>query len=105
MINQVIIEFIGTFIFLLIILVTTSKTIMGDLSVSPIVIIITLLIAIGMFCIQLGGSHFNPAVTFTRTIQGKIPVSTCCTYIIAQLLAGLFAYCLYKIIHDKYIKK
>ena len=105
MIDRFLIEFIGTFIFLLIVLIMTSETIMGDLSMSPIVIIITLLISVIMFCVQLSGGHFNPAVTFTRTIQGKIPVSICCTYIIAQLLAGLFAYCLYKIIHDKYIKK
>src|SRR5208282_970951 len=90
--NLLLIEFFGTFIFLLIILILTSRTIMGELTVSPAIIIITLIIAVIMFCGQLSGGHFNPAITFTRTVQGKIPVSTCCEYIIVQLLAGLFAY-------------
>lgn len=105
MINQLILEFIGTFIFILIILIITSKTILGELSISPVVIIVTLLIAGIMFCAQVKGGHFNPAITFTRTMQGKIPVKICCGYIIAQLLGGLIAFFVYKIIHDKYSKK
>lgn len=102
MINLLLMEFIGAFIFLLVMLIITSDEI--DRS-SYMIIIITIFMFIIIFCAQFKGGHFNPAVSFTKTIQGKIPVSTCLAYITTQLVAALCAVYVYKIIYKKYIKK
>jgi len=106
LIAQSLVEFIGTFVFLTIILVATSKTVSGPASgsVAPFAIVIALLAAI-LFGGQISGGHFNPAVTFMKTIQGETPISTCATYIIVQLLAAASAYGFYKFVHEKYTVK
>lgn len=73
-------EFIGTFVFLLVILAVGQ----------PIPIVIGLLGAIYAFG-NISGGHMNPAVTTMMLAKGDIDVLTFFLYIIAQVLGGLAA--------------
>lgn len=98
-------EFIGTFVFLYIILQSNK---FGDLQ--PFVIVIGLLAAILMFGVLTGG-HFNPAVTIMLYTKGKSSltdpnpdtVMEASGFIIAQILGGLAAYQLSKYMDNKMI--
>lgn len=80
MIAAVLGEFIGTFVFLLVILVVGQ----------PIPIVVGLLAAILAFG-SLSGGHFNPAVSTMMLAKGDINIMTYLLYIIAQVLGGLAA--------------
>lgn len=73
-------EFIGTFVFLLVILVVGQ----------PIPIVIGLLAAIYAFG-SISGGHMNPAVSTMMLVKGDIDVMTYILYVIAQVLGGLCA--------------
>lgn len=73
-------EFIGTFIFLLVILVVGQ----------PIPIVIGLLAAILAFG-KLSGGHMNPAVSTMMLAKGDIDLMTYLLYVVAQVLGGLTA--------------
>lgn len=105
-IAQSLVEFIGTFIFITVILVATSKTVTGPASglIAPIAIVSALFVAI-LFGGQISGGHFNPAVTFAKTIEGETPVGTSIAFISVQLLAAISAYFFYKLVHEKYTMK
>ena len=78
-------EFIGTFIFLFVILQYGQ----------PIPIVIALLAAIYVFG-NISGGHFNPAVSIMMGVDKKItPVETC-LYVFAQILGGLCAILVHK---------
>ena len=104
LIAQSLVEFIGTFVFLTIILVATSKIVSGPASGSIAPFAIALLVAI-LFGGQISGGYFNPVVTFMKTIQGETPINICVAYIIVQLLAAVSAYGFYKFVHEKYTMK
>jgi|LauGreSBDMM110SN_4_FD.fasta_scaffold28904_2 aquaporin Z len=74
-------EFIGTFIFLSVILMS------GD----PLAIGITLASVI-YFGRKVSGGNFNPAVSYMMLLSKKINVSTFFIYIIAQLLGATAAF-------------
>lgn len=80
MLAAVLAEFIGTFVFLLVILVVGQ----------PIPIVIGLLAAILAFG-NLSGGHMNPAVSTMMLAKGDINVMTWAMYVIAQVLGGLAA--------------
>ena len=80
MIAAVLGEFIGTFIFLLVILVVGQ----------PIPIVIGLLAAILAFG-SISGGHMNPAVSTMMLAKGDIDILTYILYVIAQVLGGLAA--------------
>lgn len=80
MIAAVLGEFIGTFIFLLVILAVGQ----------PIPIVVGLLAAILAFG-GVSGGHFNPAVSTMIFAKGDINIVTFIVYIIAQVLGGLAA--------------
>lgn len=80
MLGAVLGEFIGTFVFLLVILVVGQ----------PIPIVIGLLAAILAFG-NLSGGHMNPAVSTMMLVKGDIDVMTYIMYVIAQVLGGLAA--------------
>jgi len=80
MLAAVLSEFIGTFVFLLVILVVGQ----------PIPIVIGLLAAILAFG-NISGGHMNPAVSTMMLVKGDIDVVTYLLYIIAQILGGLAA--------------
>ena len=79
------VEFIGTFIFLSIIL-TTGKAI-------PIGIALMAVIYWGG---SVSGGNFNPAVSFMMLLNDKLTSVECLSYVIAQLLGGALAYYYFK---------
>ena len=76
----ILVEFVGTFVFLSVIAATGS----------PIAIAATLgiLVYLGL---EISGGHFNPAVTVMTLFNNGIGLNNASGYIVAQLLAGMFA--------------
>jgi aquaporin Z len=83
--KAVIVEFIGTFVFLYVILATGNFLAIG---------------AVLALCIFLGGKisggNFNPAVTIMLVAAKKQNIDTLLPYIAAQVLGGLAALALYQ---------
>tara|TARA_B110000211_G_scaffold214139_1_gene255315 strand:- start:407 stop:703 length:297 start_codon:yes stop_codon:yes gene_type:complete len=79
-IMKYLVEFVGTFIFLAVIL-TQGK---------PIPIAVALL-AVIYFGGVISGGHFNPAVSIMMFFKKALPTIDLPFYIIAQILGGLLA--------------
>jgi len=83
--KAVLVEFVGTFVFLYVILATGNFLAIG---------------AALALCIFLGGKisggNFNPAVTVMLVAAKKQNMDTLLPYIVAQVLGGLAALALYK---------
>lgn len=86
------VEFLGTFVFLYIILESS-----GYQTCQPFVIAVGLLAAILMFG-SVSGGHFNPAVTTMMWAKGAPNVEPI-GYIVAQLAGGLAAYTAHSVIN------
>lgn len=80
MMFAVVTEFVGTFLFLSVIL-STGQAI-------PIALALAAAIYFGG---SISGGHFNPAVSTMMLAKGGISMETWITYIIAQVLGGLVA--------------
>ena len=78
------IEFIGTFFFLSVILVTGSPI--------PIVVALLAVIYLGG---NVSGGHYNPAVTFMFWLDGASSISKSAVYIVSQLLGATAAFYFY----------
>lgn len=89
MILQALVEFLGTFLFLFVILQQGQ----------PIPIAVALLAVIYAFG-GISGGHFNPAVTVMMGVDDKIGVADATLYIAAQVLGGIAAVLLYRYIQD-----
>jgi len=85
MIVNYLVEFIGTFVFLYIILESSKFGI-----VQPFVIATGLLAAVLLFG-GVSGGHFNPAVTTMMWAKGDSSIEPI-GYIIAQIAGGLVAF-------------
>lgn len=83
------VEFLGTFVFLSVILTTAN----------PIAIAVTLLAMI-YFGGSISGGHFNPAVSIMFWSKGELTSNDAIIYIIAQILGGFCAYLFF----DKFVK-
>jgi len=83
--KAVLVEFIGTFFFLSIILNAVA-----DASYGPIAIAIGLLAAI-YFGGKVSGGHYNPAVSIMMYVKGKLAGDLAVLYIAAQILGALTA--------------
>lgn len=84
--NKYLLEFVGTAIFLYVILATGNALAIGAT--------LALLILLGM---SLGGSgHYNPAVTIMMASAKKIPLADLVPYVILQIFGGLCALEIYK---------
>lgn len=83
--NKLLAEFLGTLLFLYIILATRSAIPIG----------IALIIVTMMFG-SISGGNFNPAVTIMMVAKGAQPASELLPYIVAQIAGGLAALELYK---------
>ena len=81
MILQLFTEFIGTFIFLSVILKTEDALAIGIALASVI-----------YFGGKISGGHFNPAVSFMMLLSNKIDITKFIVFIIAQLLGGTAAF-------------
>lgn len=77
-------EFIGTFLFLSIILLNGNAFIIG----------ITLAVLI-WFGTLISGGHYNPVVTFINYMKKDIDHYKLVLYIVAQFFGGLFALAFY----------
>lgn len=81
------VEFIGTFVFLSIILNVKE----------PYKIALTLLVLIYLGS-KISGAHYNPAVSFMMYFEKKLSFNVLMFYIIAQLAGGFSAFYFNKLI-------
>jgi aquaporin Z len=85
--NAILVEFVGTLVFLYVIIATGNALAIG----------LTLAL-----CIYLGGKisggNFNPAVTVMMVVAKKQNMNTLIPYILAQIAGGLAAIQLYKVV-------
>jgi len=82
---KVVVEILGTFFFLSVILQTLTDT-----SIGPIAVAVTLLSAI-YFGASSSGAHFNPAVSFAMFMKNKMEMNLLVTYVLAQLVGAALA--------------
>ena len=87
------VEFIGTFIFLSVILTIASGP--GAKSYAPFAIGLALTVAV-LFAWNISGGHINPAVTFMSYMNGSVDLSTSVVYVLAQLLGAYAALMFHK---------
>lgn len=85
---QYIVEFLGTFLFLSVIIATGNPA----------------LIALGLFVVMLlgnniSGAHFNPAVSLMLFAKGALTPADFAGYVLAQGLGGLAALGVYRVLH------
>lgn len=85
MMNPILVEFLGTFFFLYVILATGNALAIGA----------ALAIAI-MIGGSISGGHFNPAVTIMMAVANKMSRKEVIPYVLAQVAGGLAALELYK---------
>ena len=81
MILELFTEFIGTFIFLSVILKTGDALAIGIALASVI-----------YFGGKISGGNYNPAVSFMMLLSNKINITKFMAFVIAQLLGGTAAY-------------
>ena len=86
-------EFVGTFVFLSVILQATAK---GS-AFAPMAV---LTIALGLFAAvalvaAVSGGHLNPAVTFLMVLNKSLPMSEALPYVGAQLMGAYAAFTFY----------
>lgn len=84
--KTVLIEFIGTFFFLYVILATGSPLAIGAA--------LALAIYVGG---SISGGNFNPAVTIMMIAAKKQSIDTALPYIVAQVAGGFAALALYQL--------
>lgn len=85
MFDYLVVEFIGTFIFLYVIIATGNPYMIG--------LTLTLCALAGG---AISGGHFNPAVSVMSALAGKIPMSKLLPYIAVQVFAGFVALHVYQ---------
>ena len=85
--SKFIVEFVGTFFFLSVILNTLSLT---DPISGPISVAVALLAAI-YFGGKISGGHFNPAVSLSMYVKKQISASLLIGYVLFQILGALLA--------------
>lgn len=83
--NKYIVEFVGTLLLMLSILLTGNWLIIGGVLA---------------LCILIGGpiskGVFNPAVAASLVLAGKLPMNELLPYSIVETLGALFAFLIYK---------
>ena len=85
-----IVEFLGTFLFLSVILATGQ----------PILVALSLLLVI-LLGASISGGHFNPAVSIMFWANGALSNTKLAGYLVAQVLGGLGALAVYKVLSKK----
>lgn len=85
MYEKLIVEFVGTFFFLSVILNS-----LNDPTIGPMGVAIGLLAAIYIGA-NISGAHFNPAVTLAMFLENKLVFSLAVMYIITQFAAAFTA--------------
>ena len=82
---QYLVEFLGTFFFLSVIIITNNPLAVG-LALSAMV----------WFGGKVSGGHFNPAVNFMMLLDKKMNMTQFIGQCLAQFLGAVAAYCYYK---------
>tara|TARA_A100001015_G_scaffold306343_1_gene400460 strand:- start:1314 stop:1583 length:270 start_codon:yes stop_codon:yes gene_type:complete len=85
MINKLIAEFLGTALFIYVVLSTGDAVAIG-------LALMTVIFILG----KQSGGHFNPAITAVLTFAGKHKMKEFAPYVLAQIAGGLAALELYK---------
>lgn len=88
--NNYIVEFIGTFMFLSVILQATAKN-SGFAPMAGLTIALGLFGAIA-FAASTSGAHLNPAVSALMVLNKSLPSSDLLPYVGAQLLGAYAAF-------------
>ena len=83
--QKYLVEFIGTFFFLAVILFTGHPVAIGAA--------LALVIYLGG---KISGGNFNPAVTMMMAVGKKMPMQNALPYILAQVAGGLVALQIYR---------
>lgn len=83
--QNILAEFIGSIVFVYVILATGNP-----LAIGATLALIILLIS------NISGGHLNPAVSIVMAAAGNLPVADLVPYTIAQIMGGLVALELYK---------
>ena len=83
--NKYLVEFLGTMLFLYVILATGSPI--------PIGLALMAVIVLGG---KISGGHYNPAVSTMMAIGGKMRMNDLAPYILAQVAGGIAALELHK---------
>jgi glycerol uptake facilitator-like aquaporin len=92
-------EFVGTFVFVLIILLSIFYLKKFNQS-----FYIPLFVAIGLFvgiiiCLAMGGvGHLNPAVSTMSLVKGDLTFEIFGGYVLCQLIGAVLAFFLYKVL-------
>ena len=86
-ISKYLVEFLGTCLFLFTILRFPN----------PVMISLSLLLVI-LAGGKVSGGHFNPAVSVMKHVNGDLNFQDMVLYIIVQILGGLFALSLFKML-------
>jgi len=82
---KLIVEAVGTFFFLSVILHS-----LNDKSIGPFGVAVALL-AVIYFGNSVSGAHYNPAVTFAMITENRLPLAVGLVYIAAQLIGAFGA--------------
>jgi len=83
--NKYLVEFVGTVFFIYVIIATGNWLAIGA----------ALAIAV-MIGAPISGGNFNPAVSITMAVAGKLPMREVIPYILCQVAGGLAAFELFK---------
>ena len=86
--RQLTVEFIGTFILVLTIGLSTSNKGAGDLAPVAIGSALMVMVFAGG---HISGVHYNPAVSFAALLTGKLRPRQTASYVLTQLAAGALA--------------
>lgn len=84
--NKLIVELVGTFFFLSVILHTGTDKSLGPHSVA------IALLAVIYFGASVSGAHFNPAVSAAMYLEGNLPAQLAALYVAAQLIGAAAAW-------------
>lgn len=86
--NRYLVEFIGTFFFVLVIGLTVIAP--GAGAFAPLAIGTTLMVMVYAGG-HISGGHYNPAVTLAVWMRGKCETKDVAPYMVAQILGGILA--------------
>ena len=86
MYEKLIVEFVGTFFFLSVILNSFN-----DPTIGPMGVAIGLLAAIYIGA-NISGAHFNPAVTFAMFLENKLTIGLLAAYVCSQYVGAAAAW-------------
>lgn len=90
MIPSLIVEFLGTFIFLSVIIRSSNALYIG--------LTLTLVMLLGEW---ISGGNYNPVVSYIMLLNDKLDLKTMAMYIVAQVLGATAAFLYYKIKNKK----